>query len=213
MERILVIGGGGHARVVLDAIIAAGLFDVAGVLVSRVPAEEPLPGVPVLGIHADLHRLHAEGVGAVAVGVGSVGDSSIRERLFAEAQREGFLLPAVVHPSAAVSRFAEVADGVYIGPNATVCAAARLGFGCIVNTGAVVDHDCDIEAFAHISPSASLSGGVSVGRGTHIGTGASVAHGITIGAGSIVGVGSAVVGNVPDGVIAFGVPCIVERER
>lgn len=209
MERIAVVGGGGHAKAVLDALLTGGAFEVVAVVVQEAGAVEELLGVPLAAEEA----LPCLRVRALAMGVGSVGDISVRERLFERLRAEGFEFPAIIHPSAAVSPNAEVADGVYVGPNATVCAGARLGFGCIVNSGAVVDHDCEIGELAHIAPGAALSGGVRIGRGSHVGTGASVAQLLTIGEGSIVGVGSAVVDDVPDRVVAAGVPCRVVRQR
>jgi sugar O-acyltransferase (sialic acid O-acetyltransferase NeuD family) len=213
MERIAVLGAGGHAKVVVDALLSIGCFEIVGLVVADTEAAEGLLGIGVVGDHAVLPALLASGVTALAMGVGSIGDVSAREQLFESCLRDGFSFPAIVHPAASVSAHAEVGDGAYVGPHATVCAGARLGFGCIVNSGSVVDHDCTVGDFAHVAPGAALSGNVAVGRGAHIGTGAAVAHGISIGAGALIGAGAAVVDDVPERVVAFGVPCRVVRDR
>jgi len=208
-RRLVVIGGGGHGRVVLDALRRGGVWEIAGVLERPGSPVSDVLGVPVIGTDADLSRILAGGIDAAALGVGSVGDSRERERLSAAVRETGFELPSVIHPDACVSEFAEIGAGAYVGPGATVNAGARLGIGCIINTGAIVDHDCRIGDFAHIAPGAVLSGDVTVGAGAHVGTGAAISHGVTVGERAIVGVGSAVVADVPPGVTACGNPCKV----
>ncbi len=212
MASIVLIGGGGHARVVIDAVRARGEHSVQAIVDVAARVGESVDGVPIVGTVDDLARLRGEGAFGCVIAVGSVGDPSARIREAARARQEGLALLTVVHPAASVSTSATLGEGVFVGAGAVVGAGALLGECAIINSAAVVDHDCSVGAFAHIAPGAALSGGVTVGDRAHVGTGASVMQGVRIGADSVVGVGSAVVRDVPDGATAFGNPCRVRSE-
>jgi sugar O-acyltransferase (sialic acid O-acetyltransferase NeuD family) len=212
MAHLLIIGGGDHARVVMDAVRSAGVHTLAGIVDAALAIGETVDGVPVVGADADLPRLRAEGPDACVIAIGSVGDPGPRVRAAAIAREAGLRLVAVVHPSATVSEGASIGAGAYVGAGAIVGTGATIGDCAIVNTGAVVDHDCAVGAFAHIAPGAVLSGRVRVGDRSHVGTGAAVMQGVSVGSDTIVGAGSAVVRDVPDGVVAYGNPCAVARD-
>jgi len=209
MATLILIGGGDHGRVVLEAIRAAGEHEVAGFVDSGRAAGETVDGVEVVGTDADLPRLRAEGATGCVVTIGSVGDAAPRVRAADAARAAGFAFVPVVHPSAIVCVGATIGEGAFVGPGAVVGTGASVGACAIVNSGAVVDHDCRIGAFAHVAPGAALSGRVTVGEGAHVGTGAAVMQGVEIGADAVVGVGSAVVRDVPSGAVAYGNPCLV----
>lgn len=203
----IVLGGGGHARVLIDSLQASEGAVIHGVLDrDRSLWGQSLLGVPVLGGDDLLPGLSAQSVTHFAVGLGSVGDSRVRERLF-EAGLASFLKPlTVMHPSAICSVRAEVGSGSQLFPASVVNANARLGENVIINSGAIVEHDCIIGAHAHIATGAKLSGGVRVGAGAHIGAGAVVKQDLSIGAGAIVGAGACVVKDVAPGQVVVGVP-------
>ena len=209
MADVLVIGAGGHARCVVDTLMAAGHRVVGAV--DRDTAVADVLGVPVIGADADLAHLKCTVTASAALGIGSVGDTAARRNVAALAIDAGFDFEPIVHPAATVSPFASVGRGAYIAAGALVGPGARLGEFCIINSGAVVDHDCQIGSFAHIAPGAVLSGDVRVGDGAHVGAGASVVQGLTIGERSLVGAGSVVTEDVPEDVVAFGNPCRVKR--
>ena len=210
MDRIVIIGAGGHAASVADALLASGYWDVLGLIAPDSEREASVCGLTVLGDDTELERLASEGVVA-AIGVGSVGDATARMRVAARVRDAGLELPAIVHPKASVSAYASVGQGAFVAAGAVVGPHAVLGECCIVNSGAVVDHGCSIGAFAHIAPGASLSGDVTVGDGAHVGTGAAVIQGATIGRRAVIGVGSAVVSDIADDTRAWGVPCKEQR--
>jgi len=210
MNRIVIIGAGGHAASVADALLATGQWNVIGLIAPDSEREATVCGLAVVGNDSDLERLAREGV-AAAIGVGSIGDAAGRMRIAARAHDAGLALPAVVHPNASVSAHAQVGPGVFVAAGAVVGPHAVLSECCIVNSGAVVDHGCSIGAFVHIAPGAALSGDVHVGAGAHVGTGASVIHGAVIGERAIIGVGSSVVSDIPADVTAWGVPCREQR--
>jgi sugar O-acyltransferase (sialic acid O-acetyltransferase NeuD family) len=191
---MLLYGGGGHAKVVLDCIEARG--DAAqGIFVDN-PDLKELLGVKVLGKYNPDHLPEQQVIIAI-------GNNRIRQRLAAVVQHA---FGTVIHPSALLSRYAAVGEGSVIFHNAVVQAGAAVGTHCIINTAASVDHDCRLDGFVHISPNVALSGNVHVGEGTHIGTGTSVIPGIRIGNWCVIGAGAVVTRNIPDYSVAVGVP-------
>lgn len=212
MERVILIGGGGHCKVVVDAIIAAGVFEPVAILDARHVGESIL-GVPISHSDQDVQHWRDLGVRLAVVTVGSVGDPSSRIMLARRALDAGFELATVVHPSAVVSPSAEIGAGTYVGPGAVINAEARVGKCCIINTGALVDHDCLLGDFVHLAPGVALSGAVSIGDRSHVGTGSALIQQVKVGADTVVGAGSTVVRDVPAGVVAFGSPCAVRRQR
>jgi sugar O-acyltransferase (sialic acid O-acetyltransferase NeuD family) len=202
MPRIIVFGAGGHAKVVLDAILTADpnaeiavLDDAAGRASTR------LLGLPVLGGRAWLEENWA-GVGVVP----AIGGNAARDSLLAWLSERGRPLVSVIHPRAIISPHAVIGAGSFVAPGAVINADAAIGEAVIINTAASVDHDCKIGASAHIGPGVRLCGGVAVGARTIIGVGAVVIPGVVIGADAVVGAGSVVHRNVEAGVTVAGCP-------
>lgn len=199
-----VFGGGGHARVLIDALFASG----AGRPVAVLDANPSLRGGDVLGVPVlggDDARL-PKGVTHFVVGVGSTGDASARRRVYRAALARGLKPLAVVHPAATVSRFARLGPGCAVFAGAVVNAGASLGENSVVNTGAVVEHDCVVGDGAHVATGACLAGTVTLGEDAHVGAGAVVRQGARIGARAVIGAGAAVVTDVPAGRTYAGVP-------
>jgi sugar O-acyltransferase (sialic acid O-acetyltransferase NeuD family) len=202
---IIVYGGGGHGKSLIDLLRALGTYRIVGVLDDGIGAGEKILGVPVLGGSEQLSDLYESGVRQAINAVGGIGNLAVRTRVFQRLAQAGFVCPPVVHPSAFVEPSATLAAGVQIMPLAYVGSEARLGFGVIVNTGAVVSHDCRLGDYANISPGALLAGEVQIGEGALIGMGATVNLLVSVGAGARIGNGSTVKENVPDkGIVRAG---------
>lgn len=207
MTRVVLLGAGGHARVVIELLRAAGGFELDGALDPRRELwGTEVDGVPVLGGDELLPERREAGVTGAAVALGGARDTSPRRRLYELVLSTGLRPVAAVHPAAIVSPSAIVGDGPTIMASAVVGAAARLGDNVLVNTGAIIEHDCVIAAHAHVATGARLAGGVSVGEGAHVGLGACVNEGVRIGAGATVGSGAVVVRDVQPGAVVAGVP-------
>ncbi len=207
MIRVVGIGAGGHAKVVIDILRLMGGYEIVGLL----DADKELWGTDVLGVRvlgddSLLPQLHGQGVRDAFIGVGTVGDTKPRVRLYESARKQGFRIIRAVHPRAVVAPSAAIGQGPTVMAGAVINPDARLGDHVIVNTGAVVEHDCVIGDHAHIATGAVLAGTVSVGRGAHVGAGAAVRQGITIGEWAVIGAGAVVVRDVPAGTTVVGVP-------
>ncbi len=207
MVRVIGLGAGGHAKVVIEALRPAGSYELLGLLdANRELWGTEVLGVPVLGGDDLLGRLYAEGVRHAFIGVGAAAETASRRRLYEATSRRGFRIISVIHPQAIIGPSVQLGDGPTILAGAVINAASRVGDNVIVNTGAIVEHDCVLGDHVHIATGARLAGGVTVGEGTHIGLGACVRQGIRVGREAIVGSGAVVVDDVVDGVVVTGVP-------
>ncbi|MFH1033298.1 MAG: acetyltransferase [Pseudomonadota bacterium] len=205
--RCLILGGGGHARVLIDGLLESGAALPVAVL-----DEDPdkqggdIYGVPVLGGDERLQGLRERGVGHFLVGLGSIRDNQPRRRLFEMALAAGFIPLTFQHPSAVRSPRAALEQGCQLFPLCVVNAGARLGQNVIVNTMAVVEHDCQLGDHVHVATGARLCSTVRVGDGAHVGAGATVKQLVSIGPGSVVAAGAVVIKDVPAGSLVAGVP-------
>ncbi|MCW5877266.1 MAG: NeuD/PglB/VioB family sugar acetyltransferase [Anaerolineales bacterium] len=198
-NAVLVYGGGGHGKAVIDLMRAAGSYTPAGVLDDgRQPGEQVLD-VPVLGGQGLLSALRAAGSRLAANAVGGIGAMSSRIHVFEILRGAGFEFPSLVHPSAVLEPSVQLNDGGQVFPHAYIGSDAQIGFGGIINTGAVVSHDCVLADMVNLAPGAILAGGVQVGQGALIGMGVTVNLGVKIGAGARVGNSATVKGDVPPG--------------
>lgn len=205
----MIVGAGGHAKVVIELFRAARPNLTIVGLTDADPTRREVLGVPVIGDDSDLPRLRADGVTHAFV---AIGDNRARDAAGRRLDMMGFEVARVVSPAATVSPSANLARGVAVMAGAVINAEAHVGAFAIVNTGARVDHDCRIGQAAHVGPGASLCGSVLVGERALIGVGASVIPGVSIGADTVVGGGACVARDLPAGVTAVGVPArIVER--
>lgn len=202
-ETIVVLGAGGHGKVVADIALSAGLAVAA--FIDDAPAKQSTAiwNIPVLSWARFSDEPGPWRDGVVALGIG---DNATRERLAGKVRDAGFALATLVHPRAAVARTARLGAGVVVMAGAAVNPDAVVGEGAILNTGAVVEHDCVVGPYAHLSPNAALGGAVRVGARTHLGLGAVALPGVVIGSDVRVGAGAVVHREVADGLTVAGVP-------
>ncbi|MDM7456732.1 MAG: NeuD/PglB/VioB family sugar acetyltransferase [Tepidimonas sp.] len=195
-EPFVILGGGGHARVVLDTLRSLGQ-PVHGVLLPERNTGADWHGVPVLGDDTWLEHPRAR-AHRFAIGVGMVPGRRMRRRaIFERLRAVGLQMPALVHPSAIVSAAAEMAAALQVMAGVIVQPGACLGAGALLNTGARVDHDCAVGEGAHIAPGAILCGDVRIGAWAFVGAGAVVLPGVTVGDGAEVAAGTVVRHDVP----------------
>jgi UDP-perosamine 4-acetyltransferase len=203
-EAIAIIGAGGHARVVAEAILAGGLG-----LLGHVAPDADQTGF--LGTHLGddvaLPHLVANGV-PFAIGIGFVDAAGAARRaaILAQLSAWGARLITVVHPAAVFSPSAVLGEGSFLAAGAMLGTRSRLGIACIVNTGAIVDHDAQVGPNTHIATGATLAGGITLGRDVLIGVGAVLRQGVMVGDRAVVGAGSVVLRAIGADTTAVGNP-------
>lgn len=200
--KILIIGAGGHGRVVLEALRSAGRRSsfLDGALRGRT-----IDGAKVEGGDELLDVLPPTRV-VLAVGLGASSDVAARRAVYEAASAKGFRFPPVVAASALVSKLALLEDGAQILTRAVVHPGAVIGVNAVVNTGAIVEHDAVVGAHAFVGPGAVLLGACRIGAGAFIGAGAVVLPGVAVGSGAVVGAGAVVTAEVPARARVAGVP-------
>jgi len=205
------MGAGGHAKVLVDILQLRSEYRIIGLLdENRNLWGSTLLGVPILGGDDLLPQIRQQCENAF-VGLGSIGRGHMRKQLFEMIVRQGFSMPSAIHPTACVARSAKIGRGVSIMAGAIVNACALVGDNVIINSAAIIEHDCVIEDHVHVAPGARLAGNAVVGCETHIGIGATVLEGRRIGSSSIIGGGAVVTKDMPDRVVAAGVPARIIR--
>ncbi len=201
MSGVLVLGAGGHGKVVADILLCQGI-DVLGFLDDD-PASWGTTrlGLPVLGAIATYHRFDPTGL---ALGIGSnAGRQSVVAQL---GDATASLWCNAVHPRATVAGSVRLGRGVVVAAGVVVNPDTIVGDHVILNTGCTVDHDCEIGAYSHIAPGSHLAGGVRIGEGAFMGIGSVITPYRSVGEWTTVGAGAAVVTDIPAKVVAKGVP-------
>lgn len=198
-KPFILLGHGGHARVVLDVLQCLGC-EIAGVLTPDLAPGGHWHGLPVLGDDAWLEGRQAKDY-AYAIGIGMVPHRpDLRARLYARLRALELDVPPLIHPSAILARNVQVGEGAQIMAGVIVQPGAILGENVLLNTGARIDHDCRLDGHCHIAPGALLCGEVKVGEGAFIGAGATLIQGVTIGQGAQVAAGATVVRDIEAGI-------------
>ncbi|NLZ83744.1 MAG: acetyltransferase [Clostridiales bacterium] len=208
MCKILLLGAGGHCMSVLDSLLALNLYTDIGIIDKTYKEDcSDILGVPIVGADDDLERLHEEGYTDAFITVGSLGDTSIRSKLYKIIKGIGFNIPNIIDGSSIISKFATLGEGNYIGKKVAINGATTIGNCTIINTSSSIDHECIINDFVHLSPGSILCGNVSIGANTHIGAGSVIKQGLSIGSDTMIGMGSVVLTNIRANTTAFGNPC------
>lgn len=211
ISKLLLWGASGHALVVVDIIRLQGIYEIVGFLDNVNPQShgKNFSGVPILGGQEQLDSCKDKGIEYIIFGFG---DCQARLKLSEVVYRKGFSLATAIHPTATIAADVSIGSGTVIAAGAVVNPGAKIGQNVIINTCASVDHECVIEDGAHICPGVRLAGRVTVGRAAWVGIGATVIDRVRIGAGVLIGAGAVVVDDVPDSVLAYGVPAKVIRK-
>jgi len=204
-QMIVVYGAGGHGKALVDLLRALGTYQIAGFIDDGQEPGSIFMGLPVLGGSNALTGLYERGIRLAVNAVGGIGDLQARLRVFERLAESGFACPALVHPRAIIEPSASLSAGVQVLPLAYAGSEVRLGFGTILNTGAIVSHDCNLADYVNISPGAILAGEVQVGKGALVGMGATINLNVKVGAGARIGNGATVKSDVPEnGIVRAG---------
>lgn len=209
-NQVLVYGGSGHAKVVIDIIEQQGKCRIAGLIDDNPKLQgQKFCGYRIVG---GFDQLNGNTYKSYQIII-AVGENRVRKKLCKKLVSLEYQFITVVHPSAQIGRSVSISSGTTIMANVVVNPDTKVGAHVILNTGATIDHDCVIGDFVHISPGVHIAGNVVIGELSHIGIGVNIIQGVKIGENSLIGAGAAVVEDIPDDVIAVGVPAKVIKNK
>lgn len=204
-RKIVLIGGGGHCKSVLDTLTALGTYSEIFVTDKEAVTDLQFPGVKFAGSDDALPGLFRDGVREAFLSIGSITSSKIRQQARGRARDIGFDFPSIIDPSARISSTADIGKGVFIGKGAIVNAGVRIGDFAIINTGSIIEHDCRVGEFTHVAVGAVVCGKADMGSDVFVGANATVIQGVKVGRKSVIGAGSVVLRDVPENGRAVGV--------
>ena len=203
-KPVIIIGAGDHAKVLLDILLEQNVT-VIGLTDKSISKGTCIYGVPVIGDDSEILKYKTDEIELIN-GIGSVGSTTLRRKVFVSFKEKGYVFKSVIDPSVIISKRAKIGEGTQLLAGSVVNTEAEIGDNTIINTKTSIDHGCRIGSNCHIAPGCVLSGCVTVGNNTHIGTGSSIIQGIKIGSNVLLGAGSVVVKNIKDNSKAYGVP-------
>lgn len=202
-KPLILVGGGGHCKSVIDVAESAG-YTILGILDRPEEVGKYVFGYEVIGTDDDMAKYADKAVFVVTVGQIKSPDLRIKlHKMLAEANCEQ---ATIIAPTAYVSKYATIGEGTVIMHNAFVNAGANIGKGCIINTSAIVEHEAIVGDYCHISTGATINGAAKVGEQSFVGSQSVINQCITIGDSVVIGAGSAVISDLPAGIVAVGVP-------
>lgn len=202
MDKIILIGYGGHAESMADSIRQLETYEIVGYT-----DKEPLDKTydyPYLGDDSVLQSLFDKGIRYAAICIGYLGESYIRDDLYRMVKKIGYQLPAIIDKTAILANNRAIGEGSFIGKGVVVNARSSIGKMCIINTRAIIEHENQIGDFSHVSVNAVLCGNVSVADHVFIGANSTVIQGKKIQANSQIGAGSVVLDDVPENTKVYG---------
>jgi sugar O-acyltransferase (sialic acid O-acetyltransferase NeuD family) len=202
-KPLVIIGGGGHASVLLDILLQQDR-EILGFVCPKVdPSRSIFSNIQHYANDSDVLNWSTNSIRLVN-GLGSLPNEALRNIIYENFCNLGYEFETVIANSANVSGYSKLAQGCQILPGAIVQTGAQIGENTIINSGVIIEHDCKIGKNNHIAPNAVLSGGVMTQQDVHVGTGASIIQSIKIGANAIVGAGATVVKNIEASTIVYG---------
>ena len=194
-KPLIIIGAGGHAKVITDALKISGR-EILGFVTPDLEIGTEFLGEKVLGDDEVIKQYSLDEI-ELANGLGSLPRKNLRWQLADKMRKQGYKFSSVIHPDSVIASGVSLDEGVQVMAGVVIQSGTNIGQDSIINTGALIDHDCKIGKYCHIAPGVVLSGGVIIGRGTHIGTGAKVTQYITINEGCIVAAGTTIYKDIP----------------
>lgn len=204
-RRLLLIGGGGHCKSVLDSVYRSGYFEETGIIDSNKKTGEMILDTPVVGTDVDLEKL-SEKYSYAFVTVGSVGNTAIRRKLYTYVKMLGYKIPNIIDPSASIAMNCQLGEGIFAGKHVVINSSASIENGAIINTAAIIEHDSYVGAFTHVSPGAVVCGNVKIADDVHVGANSTIIQGKNVRSNIVIGAGSVVTKDLTMPGIYVGVP-------
>lgn len=212
MKKIVLIGGGGHCKVIIDIIKNTNEYEIVGITEKKIDADKVLD-VPIIGDDNFLKNIYKNGVEYAFISLGAIDNVKLREKLYKKVKNIGFKVPKLIHKSAVVSPYAKIGEGTCVMAGAVINAGVKVGNNSIINTGSIIEHDCIIGDNVQISPGAILAGNIKVKNNSLIGMGSNIIQGVTIGENVTIGAGAVVINDILDNLVAVGMPAKIIRKK
>lgn len=212
MNKIVLIGAGGHCKVIIDILKSMKKYEVVGILDNKNKSKYLLD-VPIIGDDTLLNELFLKGIKNAFICIGALNNINIRNNIYENLKKIGFKLPVLIHEKSIVSEYAKLGEGTCVMPGAIVNAGSIIKENCIINTGSIIEHDCLISSNCHVSPNVVLGGQTTIESNCHIGIGSTIIQGINVGENVTIGAGAVVVNNIEANSVAIGVPAKVLRRK
>jgi sugar O-acyltransferase (sialic acid O-acetyltransferase NeuD family) len=206
MKKIIVLGSGGHAKVVIDILNETNEYDIIGITSTSLEVGSAFMGIKVIGDDSVLPDYINQGISSVAIGLGGFTDNNSRVHLYSYAKTLGLSIINAIHPKAVISKNSRIGEGVTIFPGVVINTEVQVGNNVIVATGSTIDHETIIEDHVLISAGVTVGAYALIKEASVLALGSKVISGITVGQKSIVAAGAVVVKNVPDNSRVFGIP-------
>ncbi|RXM69159.1 acetyltransferase [Clostridium tetani] len=212
MEKIVLVGAGGHCKVIIDILKSMQQYEIVGILDNENKSRNLLD-VPIIGNDDLLNELYLKGVKNAFICIGALNNINVRNNIYHNLKKIGFKLPILIHKNSIVSEYAKLGEGTCVMPGAIINAGSIIKENCIINTGSIIEHDCLISSNCHISPNVTLGGQTIIEYNCHIGIGSIIIQGVNVGKNVTIGAGAVVVNNIEENSIAVGIPARVLRKK
>jgi len=208
MENCLIFGSSGHARIIIDILEKSNLWAIKAIVSSSKPEKDSVEGYPIVQESPEI-------ISQTPFGIIAIGDNWTREQVSKKILKicPHFKFINAIHPSSIIAKNTRIGEGCVVAAGAIINTGSNLHDHCLINTGAIVEHDNQIFQFSSIAPGAVTAGNVSVGAYSAIGLGAKINHKLSVGIHTVIGSGSIVTRSIPDYSVAYGSPCKVIRPR
>jgi sugar O-acyltransferase (sialic acid O-acetyltransferase NeuD family) len=207
MRDIILVGGGGHCKSVIDSLNRLNQYNIRGIIDREENLGKIISGYKVIGTDNDLEKLFSQGIKYAFITLGSIGNPTIRIKLYNLCKSISFTIPKIIDSTAIISDNADIGFGTFVAKGVIINSDTVIGENAIINTGSIIEHDCRIGNNVHISPGVTVGGSVSVGINSHIGIGSTIIQNISIGRNVIIGSSSNVIRDISDNIKAYGNPC------
>lgn len=208
-KRLVIIGAGGHGKVVADCAQAMAKFSEIVFLDGLYPRITKVEQWPVLGKGDNLSAF-ADGNSVFFV---AIGNNQTRSKVIAELDKVAEKITTLIHPSAVISPYVTIGEGTLVCANVVINIATHIGRGCIINTSCSVDHDCIIGDYVHLAPGTKLAGSINIGEYSFVGIGGVIIQCLTLGKHCVLGAGSTLLKSLVDGSVAVGTPAKIIKNN
>jgi len=211
-KKVVLIGGGGHCKVVISILKKLDNFEIAGII-DNYKADSFINEIKIIGTDDDLKDIYKSGIHNALITVGSTKDNAKRYRLFNMAKEIGYKFPVIISPEAIIDKSVKIDEGTVVMPGSIINIDSSIGKNCIINTSSIIEHDCKIGNHCHVAPGVHISGEANIGELSFLGIGATIIQGIKIGKNVTIGAGSVVIKDISDNVIAVGNPAKIIKSK